>query len=257
MGEATPQTDAAERPASACDLIAALKEVGPVKVWSLLVTVFGDLSAAHGGFLTSRQLNGLFTAFDIQPGALRVALHRLRKDGWIESERAGRSSLFRMTALGQHESDRAREVIYRAPGDRIECWALVISRSALPSGVVRLSNETACLPASEAELLADAWVMPMSPCQMPEWMMDNILSRELREVAVNLGRIVDRIEIVATDADPYHRMALRTLILHHWRRIALRNATWLLLSQQSDDALVRCFVGVHRRLGEFGIEKLD
>ena len=62
-------------------LIAKLKDVGPVKVWSLLVTIFGDLSEAHGGFLTSRQLNGLFDAFDIQSGALRVALHRLRKEG--------------------------------------------------------------------------------------------------------------------------------------------------------------------------------
>ena len=249
--------DAAERPASACELIAALKEVGPIKVWSLLVTVFGDLSAAHGGFLTSRQLNGLFEAFDIRTGALRVALHRLRKDGWIESERAGRSSLFRMTALGQHESDSARAAIYRTPGERMESWVLVISKLPLPPGAVMLSNETACLQTSKAELLPDAWVMPMSRSQMPEWIMDNILPREFRKVAINLGQIVDRIEIVATDADPYHRMALRTLILHHWRRIALRDAAWFLLSQQSDDALAHCFVGVHRKLGELGIEKLD
>ena len=110
-------------------LIAELKDVGPIKVWSLLVTIFGDLSEVHGGFLTSRQLNGLFNAFDIQSGALRVALHRLRKDGWIESERIGRISRFKMTRLAQQETDKAKPVVYRAPSDHRESWVFVVSNS--------------------------------------------------------------------------------------------------------------------------------
>ena len=131
-------------------LIAALKDVGPVKVWSLLVTIFGDLSEAHGGFLTSRQLNGLFDAFDIQSGALRVALHRLRKDGWIESERIGRISRFKMTEQAQKETDKARPVVYRAPSDHLESWVFVVSNSPLPSGAVRLNKVMACPARSES-----------------------------------------------------------------------------------------------------------
>ena len=257
MAGALPQTDVAERPASACEMIAALKEAGPIKVWSLLVTVFGDLSAAHGGFLTSRQLNGLFDAFDIQSGALRVALHRLRKEGWIESERIGRISRFKMTEQAQQETEKARPVVYRDPSAQLESWVFVVSKSPLPSGAVRLNKVMACLPEATVEELKDAWVMP-APCSaMPDWLADRALSPELRENVAKLSRIFDQMENAAQSEDLYQRMALRLLILHQWRRVALRDATWLLLSHKVDDVLMRCFTGVHRKLGELKIEKLD
>ena len=238
-------------------LIAALKDVGPVKVWSLLVTIFGDLSEAHGGFLTSRQLNGLFDAFDIQSGALRVALHRLRKEGWIESERIGRISRFKMTEQAQQETNKARPVVYRTPSDHLESWVFVVSNSPLPPGAVRLNKVMACLPKARAAELEDAWVMPAPRSPMPGWLADRALSQELRENVAKLARIIDQMENVALSADSHQRMALRLLILHQWRRVALRDATWFLLSHKADDVLMRCFEGVHRKLGELKTEKLD
>ena len=238
-------------------LIAELKDVGPVKVWSLLVTIFGDLSDAHGGFLTSRQLNRLFDAFDIQSGALRVALHRLRKEGWIESERIGRISRFKMTEQAQQETDKARAVVYRTPSDHLESWVFIVSNSPLPSGAVKLNKVMACLPEASAKELEDAWVMPAPRSAMPSWLADRALSREFRENVAKFAGIVDRMENAAQSEDPYQRMALRLLILHQWRRVALRDATWLLLSHKADDVLMRCFEGVHLKLSELKIEKLD
>ena len=238
-------------------VIAKLKDVGPVKVWSLLVTIFGDLSEVHRGFLNSRQLNGLFDAFDIQSGALRVALHRLRKEGWIESERIGRISRFKMTEQAQQETNKARPVVYRTPSDDLESWVFVVSNSPLPSGAVRLNKVMACLPEARAEELADAWVMPAPQSPMPSWLADRALSRELRENVAKLAGIVDQIKNAAQSEDSYQRMALRLLILHQWRRVALRDATWLLLSHKADDVLMRCFEGVHRTLDELKIKKLD
>ena len=238
-------------------LIAELKDVGPVKVWSLLVTIFGDLSEAHGGFLTSKQLNGLFDAFDIQSGSLRVALHRLRKEGWIESERIGRISRFKMTEQAQQETDKARPIVYRTPSDQLESWVFIVSNSHLPSGAVRLNKVMACLPEARAEKLVDAWVMPVPQSPMPSWLADQALSRDLRENVAKLTGIVDRMENSDQSDGPYRRMALRLLILHQWRRVALRDATWLLLSHKADDVLMRCFEGVHQKLGELKIEKLD
>ena len=237
-------------------LIAELKDVGPIKVWSLLVTIFGDLSEAHGGFLTSRQLNGLFDAFDIQSGALRVALHRLRKEGWIESERIGRISRFKMTEQAQQETEKARPVVYRTPSDCLERWVFVISNSPLPSGAVRLNKVMACLPETRAKELEDAWVMPAPQSPMPSWLADRALSRELRENVAKLAGIVDQMENAVQSEDPHQRMALRLLILHQWRRVALRDATWLLLSHKADDVLMRCFKGVHRKLSKLKIEEL-
>ena len=59
----------------------------PPRVWSLLVTVFGDL-AQDGSALPGTVLGEIMSRVGIKPEAMRVALHRLRKDGWIESERA-------------------------------------------------------------------------------------------------------------------------------------------------------------------------
>ena len=249
----TPQAGTSDPSA----FIAELKDVGCIKVWSLLVTIFGDLSEAHGGFLTSRQLNGLFDAFDIQSGALRVALHRLRKEGWIESERIGRISRFKMTEQARQETDKARPVVYRAPSDHLESWVFVVSNSPLPSGAVKLNKVMACLQEARAEELEDAWVMPTPRSPMPSWLADRALSRELRENVAKLAGIVDQMENAAQNGNSYQRMALRLLILHQWRRVALRDATWLLLSHKTDDVLMRCFAGVHRKLGELKIEKLD
>ena len=64
----------------------------PPRVWSLLVTIFGDLALAKDARLSGASVNALTAAIGIKPEATRVASHRLRKEGWIESHRTGRQS---------------------------------------------------------------------------------------------------------------------------------------------------------------------
>ena len=88
----------------------SLGDLGPMRVWSLLVTVFGDLAPDRP--LNGPTLSAIMGEIGIKPEASRVALHRLRSDGWIASAKKGRTSLHALTAKGQSDSDAARQRIY-------------------------------------------------------------------------------------------------------------------------------------------------
>ena len=73
-------------------MIDDLLKLGEVKVWSVLVTLFGDLAPGQTDHLAGPDVSRLVERLAIKPEALRVALHRLRKDNWIESSKSGRIS---------------------------------------------------------------------------------------------------------------------------------------------------------------------
>ena len=55
----------------------------PPRVWSFIVTSFGDLTREDDRYISSRTLNRLTAEIGVKPEATRVALHRLRKrTGW-------------------------------------------------------------------------------------------------------------------------------------------------------------------------------
>ena len=60
------------------------------KTWSLIATLFGDLD---GDELSGKALWSLLAPLGIKPEATRVALHRLKKDGWIVAKKAGREAI--------------------------------------------------------------------------------------------------------------------------------------------------------------------
>ena len=74
------------------------------RVWSLLVTVFGELAQDADAQISGSLLRSLSEHIGIKPEAMRVALHRLRKDGWIDSERTGRTSNYFLTLWGRAQS---------------------------------------------------------------------------------------------------------------------------------------------------------
>jgi phenylacetic acid degradation operon negative regulatory protein len=85
--------------------ITALTGLGPIRVWSVLVTVFGDL--AHETSLDGSTLSAIMAEIGIKPEASRVALYRLRSDGWVRSEKTGRTSRYNLTDKGAHDSAAA------------------------------------------------------------------------------------------------------------------------------------------------------
>ena len=72
----------------------------PPRAKSLIVTVWGDALAPHGGAVWLAGLIRLLAPFGINERLARTSVFRLTRDGWLEAEAHGRRSRYRLTAAG-------------------------------------------------------------------------------------------------------------------------------------------------------------
>jgi phenylacetic acid degradation operon negative regulatory protein len=110
------------------DRVAALaRRERPIRAWSWIVTVYGDVAAPRGGELALGSLLLICEALGIGGGVVRTALTRLVADGLIERRRVGRNSFYRLAPRTAGEFARATERIYFAAPQRWSgAWRLVV-----------------------------------------------------------------------------------------------------------------------------------
>ena len=96
-------------------LVEALHEEGRPRVWSLVVTIFGDAVAPRGGRIATARLGEVTARIGVGEGALRTALSRLVADGTLERDRIGRASFHRLSGAAAREVAAASPVIYGPP----------------------------------------------------------------------------------------------------------------------------------------------
>jgi len=212
--------------------MALLRDCGPLKAWSVVVTVLGDLCTAREDRISGRLLRALAGRMGLSPQAVRVAVHRLRGDGWIESDRAGRESLYRLSAEGWRETQAVRPVIYPgADPARDTPWILVAPATMaaadftarLPAAAVALGPRTALLAAPPREMPAEVFLARAQPDHIPGWVADQLAGTALRaEYSVLRDRAV-RVTAGPLPDDLLDATVLRLLVLHHWRRLRLRH----------------------------------
>ncbi|KIT16781.1 PaaX family transcriptional regulator C-terminal domain-containing protein [Jannaschia aquimarina] len=205
-------------------LLAPWFEAGPPRVWSLLVTLFGDLAQHDGARIEGAVLRAVLGRVGIRPEAVRVALHRLRADGWIESHRVGRNSSHQLTALGRSASAEASPRIYATAPDAQRAWLLIgdASDSVRIDGAMRVGPNLSVAPSDPGR--ADLLVLPLDDA-VPGWLSDRLCPPDLIAAAARLERLL-RMTAEGLPADatltPLQVAALRMLIVHEWRRIALK-----------------------------------
>src|SRR5437016_10412548 len=79
----------------------------PPRAKSLIVTVWGDALAPHGGVVWLAGLIRLMAPFVINERSVRTSVFRLARDGWIEASSHGRASRYRLTRDGARRFDDA------------------------------------------------------------------------------------------------------------------------------------------------------
>ena len=84
---------------------------------SLIVTVWGDALAPHGGTVWLSTLIGLVAPFGISERLVRTSVFRLARDGWLAAEAAGRRSRYRLTAAGARRFAQAYRRVYTPPAE--------------------------------------------------------------------------------------------------------------------------------------------
>ncbi|MEM7058324.1 MAG: hypothetical protein AAF557_12095 [Pseudomonadota bacterium] len=209
--------------------IEALRVVAPIKTWSLLVTVFGDLQATSEQPLSGAFLNGLFREMGIKPEALRVALHRLAKDGWITSKKTGRTSVYFLAEKGVQETNSVQQRVYTPFPDGLSDWACVLVNGSGPAAevpLVQLGPDVFAVPRAYLLAIPDAVTMDFAMQAAPPWIDEKCLSPELRQALARLQDALRQLDIGRIGASTKVRLPLRMLTLHHWRRLALRDGFW-------------------------------
>lgn len=195
--------------------ITALHNQGRLRVWSMVITVFGDLVQHRGGVISTARLGRILGRVGVEQGALRTALSRLGRDGWVQSERTGRTSRYRLSAQGLGRFAPATTRIYAPPRDEpVTRWAIALRTGPTGRQEATLSPEDEvaagadCLVAGEILQISDAY-------------RASLLSAEHRAALVALAMDV---EALADNPGlcPLDAAAARVLLIHRWRRIVLR-----------------------------------
>ena len=211
--------------AAFADLVARLTPAPPPPVWSILVTLFGDLAQVPGTAIDGATLRALTAPMGLSPEAVRTALHRLRRDGWIGSRRAGRGSAHALTAKGRAESAAASPRIY-ARGQAAERAAMLLADPAAPLPDLpgcRLGPGLLLTPEGGGP---DALALPVPPgTALPAWMATRLCPPDLRaraaDLAAALADVRAQFDTLPPPA-PLQAAILRVLVVHGWRRVVLR-----------------------------------
>lgn len=221
-------------------LIDRLHERGRLRVWSLVITVFGDAIVPRGGRVALSSLQEILVRLRVEPGALRTAMSRLAADGWVIREREGRKSYFRLDERGRHAFDLATRRIYAAhPPAWDGRWTVAIVPADPPPGAgdlpdlgfVRISGGVYLRPEGEgmpdaAAALDGLLVVHGESADHPDafralWPSAAVAEayrgfiqafRPLASALEHGGRL-----------GPLDAIAARTLLIHNWRRIVLRD----------------------------------
>ncbi len=98
--------------ASVSALLNRLHASRPVRAWSLIVTLYGDAIVPRGGSLWLGSLTAIMAWFGIDAGHVRTATSRLVTDGWLERERIGRKSYYRLSKREEASFCAATKRIY-------------------------------------------------------------------------------------------------------------------------------------------------
>jgi len=84
----------------------------PSRTGSIVITLFGDAIVPRGGSVWLETLLEFFKTIDIDSGVVRTAMSRLANDGWLERNKVGRNSFYRLADKGRLTFDAAVKHVY-------------------------------------------------------------------------------------------------------------------------------------------------
>ena len=213
-------------------LVASLHGRGRLRVWSIIISIFGDSVLPHGGTIAATTLGAIADALRIEGGALRSALSRLAKEGWIERHKVGRNSRYSLSPAGLEAFVPAARRIYAADGPETpDNWTLAIRQRGAtqePEGFVALGNGLFVKPA-DGETAADLdgfLLLEGGIPQIPDWVKNTLGPPEDAAAYHDIMRafepLADSLRAGAP-LSPLQAITARTLLIHDWRRVVLRH----------------------------------
>lgn len=234
----------------------------PPRAPSLIVTVWGDALAPHGGEVWLSALIRLMAPFGVNERLVRTSVFRLARDGWLTARTEGRRSRYRLTAEGTRRFADAHRRIYAPPDTTWEGeWEIVLvppdaataaRRSALrealawegfgtfaPALYARPAHRDAPLPSLLTLSPFATTVTVLRAREVPlrdgsggggalatrvaaAWSLPSLARNYRRFIARFTGAAV-ALRAAKTTLDPAQGFVVRTLLIHAYRRTLLRD----------------------------------
>ena len=261
----------------------------PPKAKSLVVTVWGDSIAPHGGAVWLSALIALLAPFGINERLVRTSVYRLAQEGWLAARQDGRRSVYRLTRQGQRRFEHAYRRIYAPPAtDPWDgAWHLVIvppatfdessrrelrkelgwdgfgvlgpglfARPARPGNEAELNETIRALGIGRRIAVVTTRTLAHGAASIASLTGD---CWDLKGVAAAYRGFVARFRGVAralgqgADPTPQQCFVLRTLLIHEFRRVTLHDPqlpTELLPSDWPETAAYALCRDLYRRTHE-------
>lgn len=123
-------------------VIDSLIENEPLSGTSIITTIFGDSILHRGGCISLASLIQLMANFGFNDRAVRTAVFRAVKGGWLSSEKVGRTSFYRITDSSRTRFLHAEQRIYNANmREWDQNWDLILMSSLDGDNKVLLKKE--------------------------------------------------------------------------------------------------------------------
>lgn len=225
-------------------ILAAL-HASPLRIWSIIITLYGDAIVPRGGTLDLATMLRIFAALAIDPGAVRTAVSRLAADGWLVGRKVGRASFYRLTAKGDAIFAVASARIYRAAPPE---WDGVLRLVLLPPETATEAARMALLDAGFAAPVPGLWIAPPGEGAVPapiaslaaavvfDARAEGLSGPRLAAQAWPLARLAGGYERFVALFAPFARwleeggqvtgleaLVARILLIHHYRRVILHD----------------------------------
>ena len=236
------------------NLLANFQANRPLRTGSLVISVFGDAIAPHGGAVWLGSLISALEPFGINSRLMRTTVFRLAKDGWLQSEQIGRRSYYSLTPDGRSRFQEASGRIYSEPRrDWSGNWCLLLLSGVSAEeredirkemrwlGFAPFSANVLAHPAPNIDTLdarldklpgADKLlVMTANTAKRSEALLKALVheSWELQDLDEKYAEFLEQFRPLyaaarnARGIDPELAFRVRVLLFHEYRKILLRD----------------------------------
>lgn len=228
----------------------------PIRAGSLIISIFGDAIVPRGGTVWLGSLIRVLESFGLNQRLVRTSVFRLSKEeSWLSAEQLGRRSYYSLTAQGRRRFDKAFKRIYLPVLPEWDgSWCLVVLSQVPADRRQQVRDELTWMGFGSFSPI----LMAMPHCDMQEvrntlqelGALDGCILFETREgeafssqalreqsrecwnldqVSDSYKRFLERFrpvwqELKSQDSlDPAECFLARTLLIHEYRKVLLRD----------------------------------
>lgn len=213
----------------------------PSRTGSLIITFYGDAVVPRGGSIWLGTLLRFLEMVGTDGGVVRTSVSRLAADGWLERDKVGRNSFYRLAKPGRERFEAAVEHVYNS---RPVAWEGQFQLLLIGSGADRDASRAELAEAGFGSPIAGTWIAPFgtkTPAMLGNTIRLDVsasgdMARRLVEVSWPLHRTAELYQefieafapleawiVGAGDIDPAEAILARVLMIHHYRRVLLRD----------------------------------